>query len=290
MRILRTRFRWSLALAIGAMLVAALPSAFGQGVTEDTLKAITYRDIGPTRQSGRFVDFAVPLQQPSTFYAATGSGGLWKTVNHGQSFEPIFDNEKVVSIGAIAVAPSNPAIVWVGSGEANSSRSTYYGDGVYKSADGGKTWKNMGLKESHHVGAIVIHPKNADVVYVAALGRLYTDNPDRGLYMTRDGGKTWKKALDIKVGARQIGAVDVILNPVNPDTVYASLYDKLRQPWNFQLGGPGSGIYKSTDGGSSWKKLTQGLPGGVLGKIGLTIYPKNPGSSTPSSRTATSPT
>ena len=276
MRMTRKHFLRIVVLLLAAIPLLGLANAYGQAVTEDFFKAITYRDIGPTRQSGRFVDFAVPPQQPSTFYAATGSGGLWKTVNHGQSFEPIFDNEKVVSIGAIAVAPTNPNIVWVGSGEANSSRSTYYGDGVYKSTDGGKTWKNMGLRESHHIGAIVIHPKNADIVYIAALGHLYSDNPDRGLYMTRDGGRTWKKALDIKVGTRQIGAVDVVLDPANPDNVYASLYDKLRQPWNFQLGGPGSGIFKSADGGSSWKKLDKGLPGGVLGKIGLAIYPKNP--------------
>ncbi len=273
---LQARLKLSVVLGLSAAAFLGLASAFGQTVNEDMLKSIAYRDIGPTRQSGRFVDFAVPLQQPSTFYAATGSGGLWKTVNHGQTFDPIFDNEKVVSIGAVAAAPTNPNIVWVGSGEANSSRSTYSGDGVYKSVDAGKSWKNMGLKESHHIGKIVVHPRNADVVYVAALGHLYSDNPDRGLYLTRDGGQTWKKALDIKVGTRQIGAVDVVIDPVNPDIVYASLYDKLRLPWTFQIGGPGTGIYKSTDGGSSWNKLSQGLPGGVLGRIGLTIYPKNP--------------
>jgi photosystem II stability/assembly factor-like uncharacterized protein len=252
-----------------------LANAFGQSVSEDFLKTITFRDIGPSRQGVRFTDFAVPLQQPYTFYAATGSSGLWKTANNGQTFEPIFENEKVVSIGDIAVAPSNPNIIWVGSGEANSSRSTYYGDGMYKSTDAGKTWKNMGLKESHHIGRIVIHPTNPDIVYVAVLGHLYTDNPDRGLYMTRDGGKTWVKALDVKVGGLAIGAVDVVMDPKNSNVLYAATYDKLRQDWNFQIGGPGSGIHKSTDGGRTWKKLGGGLPGGILGRIGLTIYPKN---------------
>jgi hypothetical protein len=131
---------------------------------EEVLKGISYRSIGPTRQSGRFVDFAVPLQQPRTFYAATGSGGLWKTVNNGQTFDPIFDNETVYSIGGIAVAPSDTNILWVGTGEANNSRSTYWGDGIYKSTDAGKTWTNMGLKESHHIGRIVVHPSNPDIV------------------------------------------------------------------------------------------------------------------------------
>jgi len=256
--------------------VLCLTNTFGQAVSEDMLKTITYRDIGPSRQGVRFTDFAVPLQLPYTFYAATGSSGLWKTVNYGHTFEPIFENEKVISIGDIAVAPSNPDIVWVGSGEANSSRSTYYGDGMYKSTDAGKTWKNMGLKESDHIGRIIIHPTNPDIVYVAALGHLYTDNPDRGLYMTRDGGKTWVKSLAVNVGSRAIGAVDVVIDPKNSNVLYAATYDKLRQDWNFQLGGPGSGIHKSTDGGRTWKKLGGGLPGGILGRIGLTIYPKNP--------------
>jgi photosystem II stability/assembly factor-like uncharacterized protein len=275
MRFLRSYFKVFMVVFLAAFPLISLANLYGQALSEDFFKAITYREIGPTRQSGRFSDFAVPLQQPYTFYAATGSGGLWKTVNNGQSFEPIFDNEKVFSIGDIAVAPSNPNIVWVGTGEANTSRSTYYGDGVYKSTDAGKTWKNMGLKESHHIGRIIIHPTDPNIVYAAALGHLYSPNPDRGLYMTRDGGKTWIKSLDVKVGGRAIGAVDVVMDPKNSNVVYASTYDKHREPWNFQLGGPGSGIHKSTDGGKSWKKLAGGLPAGILGRIGLTIYPRN---------------
>jgi photosystem II stability/assembly factor-like uncharacterized protein len=242
----------------------------------DVLKGIPYRSIGPTRQSGRFVDFAVPLQQPNTFYAATGSGGLWKTVNNGQTFDPIFDNEKVFSIGDIAVAPSDPNTLWVGTGEANNSRSTYWGDGLYKSTDAGKTWVNMGLKESHHIGRIVIHPANPDIVYVAALGHLFTENPERGVYKTTDGGKTWTKSLDVTDQGRNIGCVDLVMDPGNPDTLYASAYDRLRKPWTYQVGGPGSGVYKTTDAGKTWSKLAGGLPGGILGRIGLAVYPKNP--------------
>jgi photosystem II stability/assembly factor-like uncharacterized protein len=265
-------------LAALALLIPFLGIAdvYGQTVPEELLKTVSYRDIGPTRESGRFVDFAVPLQQKHTFYAAAASGGLWKTVNNGQTFEPIFDYEKSFSIGDVAVAPSNPSILWVGSGEANNSRTTYYGDGVYKSVDGGKTWKNMGLPESHHIGRVVIHPTNPDIVYVAALGHLYSENKDRGLYKTADGGKTWTKSLDVVEGGRNIGCTDVVLDPKNPDVLLAATYDRLRKFWTYNIGGPGSGIHKSTNGGKSWKKLTKGLPGGLLGRIGLGLYPKNP--------------
>lgn len=239
----------------------------------ELLDFLSYREIGPAKQSGRIVDLAVPLSQPYTFYVASASGGLWKTVNNGTTFEPIFDNENVISIGDIAVAPSNPEIVWVGTGEANNSRSSYWGDGVYKSADGGKSWKNMGLEESHHIGRIVIHPKNPDIVYVAALGHLYSFNEERGLYKTIDGGQTWKKVLYI---SEKVGVVDVAMNFSEPDILFAASYDKQRLPWHFEEGGPGSGIYKSVDGGESWEKLDGGLPEGKIGRIGLDIYQKDP--------------
>lgn len=246
-----------------------------QPLSLDLLKNLTYRAIGPTRESGRFIDFAVPEQQPYTFYAATATGGLWKTTNNGITFEPIFDYENVFSIGDMAVAPSDPNIVWVGTGEANNSRSTYWGDGVYKSTDAGKTWKNMGLKESHHIGRVVIHPQNPDIVYVAALGHLYSENPERGLYKTTDGGKTWTKALDVVGGNRTIGVVDVAMDPADPDILYAAAYDRLRKPWTYMLGGPGSGLYKSADAGATWKKLAGGMPTGILGRIGIAVYAKN---------------
>jgi photosystem II stability/assembly factor-like uncharacterized protein len=264
-------------LAFAVLFGAA--TGFAQTPGEEFFTAITYRDIGPCAQGVRFTDFAVPLQQPNTFYAATSSGGLLKSVNNGISYEWIFENEKVISIGDIAVAPSNPNILYLGSGEANSSRSTYWGDGIYKSTDAGKTWKNVGLKETHHIGRIVVHPSNPDVVYVAALGHLYSDNPERGVFITRDGGKTWTKAgfqTNDFSGKRDVGVCDIVMNPNNPDVLYCAAYDKLRKPWTYMIGGPGSAIYKTTDAGRSWKKLGGGLPAGILGRIGLTIYPKNP--------------
>ena len=247
-----------------------------QGLPPDVAKAFKFRAIGPTRQSGRFVDFAVPALEPTTIYAATGSGGLWKSVNNGITWESIFDTQPVVSIGDIAVAATDPKIVWVGTGEHTSSRSTYWGDGVYKSTDAGKTWANMGLPDSHHIGRIVIDPKDPDIVYVAALGHLYSPNDERGVYKTTDGGKTWKKSLEVKADGRMVGAADLVMDPKNPKILYAATYDKERLPWTFNLGGPGGGIYKTTDAGKSWTRLAGGLPTGMLGRIGLDVYAKNP--------------
>ncbi|MQY57138.1 hypothetical protein GH140_02965, partial [bacterium] len=250
---MKNHFKFS-AIIFLFCLVWAFPSDMaGKDVTEDLLKSFDYRATGPTRQSGRFVDFAVPTQHPHTFYAATASGGLWKTTNRGITFEPIFDFEKVFSIGDIAVAPSDPNIVWVGTGEANNSRSSYWGDGMYKSTDAGKTWKNMGLKESHHIGRIIIHPKNPNIIYVAALGHLYSENPERGLYKSTNGGKKWKKVLAVQADGKDIGVVDVAMDPTNPDILYACTYDKERKPWTFNLGGPGSAIYKTTNAGKTWR-------------------------------------
>jgi len=248
----------------------------GQKISEDFLKFFHYREIGPTRQGGRVVAFAVVKQDPHIFYVGAGPGGVWKTVNNGHSFKPIFDNENISSIGDIEVAPTDPNSIWIGTGEANLRNSTYYGNGMYKSTDGGTTWKRMGLEESHHIGRIVIHPENPNVVYVAAQGHLYSENPERGVYKTTDGGKKWMKSLEVVVDSRYIGATDLVMDPSNPEVLYASSYDRRRWAWSFRTAGPGSGIYKTTDGGEFWTKLTNGLPAGMLGKIGLAIYPKNP--------------
>jgi len=268
--------REAAALAGLALVVLTAGGAAAQALSPGMLQSVEYRSIGPTRQSGRFVDFEVPAQQPFTFYAATGSGHLWKTVNNGITFEPLFTNEPVFSIGDIAVAPSNPDILYLGSGEANSSRSTYWGNGVYKSTDGGKTWTNVGLPESHHIGRVVVHPTNPDIVWVAALGHLYSDNEERGIYKTTDGGRAWRKVLGPQVRGRFIGAVDVAMDPSNPQVLYAATYDKVRLPFTFDLGGPGSRVYKSTDGGENWTMLTNGLPAGMLGRIGIGVYLRDP--------------
>jgi photosystem II stability/assembly factor-like uncharacterized protein len=263
-------------MAVAASGLSVPSAASGQTLTKDHLAAFSYRSIGPTRQSGRFVDFAVPSQLPGTFYAATGSGHLWKTENYGLTFEVLFDNEKVYSIGDITVAPSDPNILYLGSGEANNSRSTYWGDGVYKSTDAGKTWTNIGLPESHHIGRIVVHPTDPNTLYVAALGHLYSENRERGLYRTTDGGQSWERVLAPEVRGKTIGVVDVAMDPTNPEVLYAATFDKVRVPFSYDLGGPGSRVYKSTNGGTSWEMLTGGLPQGMLGRIGISIYPRDP--------------
>lgn len=241
----------------------------GQGAS--LMDAIEFREIGPTAQGGRYVDFAVVESDPRVFYAATATGGLWKTVNNGISFTPVFDNQPDYAIGAVAIAQSRPEVVYVGTGESNNSRSTYGGNGVYKSVDGGQTWSKSGLPNAGRIGRIVVHPKNPDIVFVAASGKLYSENPERGVYRSTDGGRTWTKTLDHKVDGREIGAIDVVMDPSNPNHLYAATYDKVRRPWTFGEGGPGSAVFKSTDGGSSWKPLTSGLPTGMLGRIGISI-------------------
>jgi photosystem II stability/assembly factor-like uncharacterized protein len=254
----------------------------GQKLSQDLIQHFHYREIGPTRQGGRIVDIAVPdrSKEPYTFYVAAANGGLWKTVNNGTTFFPIFDHENVFAIGDVAVAPSNPRIVWVGTGEPNNSTTdpyaTYWGDGIYMSGDGGVSWRNMGLRDTHQIGRIVIHPKNPEIVYVAALGHLYSENEERGVYKTTDGGNNWEKSLDIVHQGRYISVVDIVMDAKNPDTLYAASYDRSARPWMFFEGGPGSGIFKTSDGGQSWEKLQDGLPGGAVGRIGLTISPQDP--------------
>ena len=245
-------------LSMGFLFLAQNSS--GQQLSEDFLKPFNYRSIGPTRQGGRVGAIAVSAQDPYTFYVGTASGGLWKSVNDGITFEPVFDHENVIAIGDVAVAPSNQNIVWVGTGEANLRNYSYWGDGIYKSVDGGKTWTNMGLKESNHIGRIAVHPANPNIVYVAAQGHYFSENPERGVYKTTDGGKTWTKSLEVIVDGRYIGATDVVLDPAEPNILYAATYDRIRRPWSFTTAGPGSGIYKTTDGGTTWHKLTTGLP------------------------------
>ena len=248
----------------------------GQELSSDFLKHFRYRELGPTRQGGRVVSFAVSQQDPFVYFVGAGPGGLWKTVNNGNTFESIFDNEETSGIGHVAIAPSDQNIVWVGTGESNLRNSTQYGNGVYKSTDGGKTWSNKGLQKTHHIGKVIIHPENPNVVYVAAQGQYYTDNKERGVYKTTNSGNSWKKVLSIKHGKIHVGVTDLVMDPRDSNVLYATSYQRIRRPWGFSGAGPKSGIYKTVDGGKNWKKLSGGLPSGLLGKIGLAIFPRNP--------------
>ncbi len=266
--------RSALSLLLLAILVASDVS--GQSGPGNVLDWVHYREIGPTRPGGRVVAFAVSSQDPYVFYVGAGPGGLWKTVNNGTTFESIFDNEQTSSIGHVVVAPTDDNIVYIGTGEGNLRNSAYYGDGVYRTNDGGVSWSNVGLRKSGQIGRLVVHPKNPDVVYVAAQGQYYTDNSERGVYKTTNGGQTWEKSLGIVVEGVDVGATDIVMDPRDPDVLYAATYQRIRRPWGFSGSGPGSGIHKTTDGGATWTKLSNGLPGGLIGKIGLTIYPGSP--------------
>ena len=261
-------------LVLLMLLVAADVS--GQSAPRRLLDWVHYREIGPTRQGGRVVAFAVSHQNPYVFYVGAGPGGLWKTINNGTTFASIFDDEQTSSIGDVAVAPSADNIVYVGTGEGNLRNSTYHGDGVYRSDDGGETWSNIGLRESGQIGKLVVHPTDPDIVYVAAQGRYYADNPERGVYKTTNAGASWSRSLGVVADGVAVGAADIVMDPGDPDVLYATTYQRIRRPWGFSGSGPGSGIHKTTDGGQTWTKLSEGLPDGLLGKIGLTIYPRNP--------------
>ncbi|MEO7309542.1 MAG: hypothetical protein ABIX01_04030 [Chitinophagaceae bacterium] len=236
----------------------------------------SFKNIGPAAMSGRVVDIDVNPADPTEFYVAYATGGLWYTVNNGQSFVPIFDSANVIGLGDVAVHwPSRT--IWLGTGEANSSRSSYSGIGVYKSINNGRSWEYMGLPETHHIGKLIIHPTNPDIVWVAALGHLYSPNKERGVYKTIDGGKTWKQTLYVD---ENTGAVEMDINPKNPDELYASMWYKTRRPWNFEESGNTSGIYKSTDGGNTWALVTGGRSGfpqtSGTGRIGMVVSYQHP--------------
>ncbi len=268
------------ATAALAMLLTTTPAA-AQRVGADTahaggpsLAGLHLRSIGPAMISGRIVDIAVDPRRPSTWYVAAASGGLWKTENSGTTWTPVFDHEPVYSIGVVTLDPNDPNVVWVGTGEYNAQRSVAYGDGVYKSEDGGRSWKNMGLKQSEHIGRIVVDPRNSDVVYVAAQGPLFSAGGDRGLYKTTDGGKTWKRVLS---NGDWAGVADVVLDPEHPDRLLAATWQRYRREWGYLAGGPESALWRSTDAGATWTKVTAGLPSGnAVGRYGLALAPGHP--------------
>ncbi len=251
-------------------LEAPLPSVPpAQGVSTSAIPAnvldqIHFRSIGPTKQGGRIMDLGVPdlAKQPFTFYAAASTGGLWKTADNGLTWKPIFDHENINSIGDIAVAHSDPNILWVGTGNAS-----YWGEGMYKSTDGGESWLHMGLEDSLYISRILVHPDNPDVVYAAAVGDWGTDDPSKGIFKTINGGTTWTKSLAVTHDGYHVGAADIVMDPRDPNVLYASSWDR--------NSGAGSGIYKTTDGGNTWTKLTGGLPTGSMDRIGLDIYQSN---------------
>ncbi|HEY5690944.1 MAG TPA: glycosyl hydrolase [Cyclobacteriaceae bacterium] len=237
------------------------------------LSGLTFRSIGPAVTSGRIADFAVNPKNFNEYYVATASGGVWKTTNGGTSYQPIFDSQGSYSIGCVTIDPSNTHIIWVGSGENNNQRSVAYGDGVYKSEDGGSSWKNMGLKTSEHIGRIIVDPSNSNVVYVAAIGPLWKEGGERGVYKTTDGGLSWTPVLKIDP---YTGVNDLIMDPRDPKVLYAAAHQRMRSDYAYISGGPGSGIYKTTDAGSTWEKVNNGLPSSDMGRIGLAISPADP--------------
>ncbi len=247
--------------------VEAAPAP-SESIEPSMLSGLAFRSIGPALTSGRVADFAVNPQNPHEYYVAAASGGVWKTTNAGVTYEPVFDGEGSYSIGVVTLEPGNSNVVWVGTGENNGQRSVGYGDGVYLSRDGGKSWKKMGLENSEHIGRIIVHPTNPAIVYVAAQGPLWSAGGDRGLYKTTNGGESWEKVLAI---SEHTGVSDLVMDPNNPEVLYASAWQRRRHVHSFISGGPESAIYKTTDGGKNWRKLTSGLPAVDLGRIGLAM-------------------
>ena len=269
------RFRFSL---VAICLLTFVASIFAQNGAqtksplETAFSRLEWRSIGPANMGGRIADVEGVPGDPNVVYVASASGGLWKTTNGGVKWTPIFERQGTISIGDIALAPSNPEIVWVGTGESNVRNSVSFGDGVYKSTDGGKTWQHMGLRDSERVSAIAVHPQNPDIVYIGALGHAFGPNEERGVFMTTDGGKTWTKTLYID---NQHGVADLDIDPTNPNILYAGMWSFERKPWTHRSGSEKGGVYKSIDGGRTWNKLTNGLPK-LMGRIGVRVAPSNP--------------
>lgn len=264
----------TLLMAAFAVAAAALPFAQGQDrLNEQTLKGIEFRSIGPGFTSGRIQDVEIDPKNPNVWYVVSAFGGLWKTENRGISFTPIFDDGGSFTLCCLTIDPKDSNVLWLGTGENTSQRSAHFGDGVYKSTDAGKTWKHMGLKNSEHIGEILVDPRNSNVVYVSAQGPLWSAGGDRGLYKTTDGGATWTRVLHV---SEDTGISEIAFQPGKPDVLYASAYQRRRAVGQMIGGGPEGGIYKTTNGGKTWTKLTRGLPTDDMGRAGLAVDPRNP--------------
>ena len=259
------------AMAIGGSDQAAPAAAATPAV--GPLDSLHFRPIGPASMSGRISDVAVYEENPAIYYVATAHGGVWKTRNNGTTFEAQLQDQGLMSVGDVTISQSNPDLVWVGTGESNNRQSTSWGDGVYKSTDGGKTYTNMGLRTSRHIHRIAIDPRDNNIVFVAATGSLWGPGGERGVYRTLDGGKTWKQVLK---GDDDTGANDIVMDPANSQIVYASMYQRRRTACCMNGGGPGSGLFKTTDGGETWTRLKGGIPEGPLGRIAVDVYKRKP--------------
>ena len=259
-----------LLLSLPCLAQRGNPDAPADPMSTATFNGLKLRSIGPAVASGRVTSFAVDPRNPVRYFVGEASGGVWKTVNGGITWTPVFDNEGSYSIGTVALDPKNPNTVWVGTGENNSQRSVSYGDGIYRSDDAGRTWHNLGLKNSEHIARIVIDPRDSNVVYVASQGPLWAPGGDRGVFKTTDGGKTWKNVLTI---GENTGVTDIGIDPTNPDRLVAASYQRRRHQWTLIDGGPESGIYKSDDAGNNWSRVRGGLPMGDIGRIGLSFSP-----------------
>ena len=273
--------RASLLPTLLAALIAGGTSAHGQSqaarpaaVAADPFAGLSFRNIGPAVMGGRIDDVAVLESNPAVFYVGSATGGLWRTTNNGTTWDVLFDDlDDVVSIGDIAIPPNDANTIWVGSGENNNRQSGSWGNGVYKSTDAGRTWKLMGLGASKHIARVIVDPVDHDVVYVAALGSLWGGGRERGVFKTSDGGLTWSNVLFVN---EDTGATELVMDPANNKVLYAATYQRRRATWGFNGGGPGSAIHKSSDAGRTWTKLTDGIPSGPLGRIGLDVYRANP--------------
>lgn len=259
-----------------ALLLLCCAAAQAQPSPEEVLREMRWRNLGPGNFAGRVVDVEALESDFRHVICASASGGVWKSTNAGTTWEPIFENYAAASIGDVALFQRDPNIIWVGTGEANNRNSVAWGDGIYKSTDGGKSFTNVGLRDTYQIAKIALHPSDPNTVYVAAIGNLWSYDGDRGLFKTSDGGKTWTKLTNGLPNDGKTGATDLVMDPSDPNTLYVAFYQRLRRPWRFDSGGPNGGIFKSTDAGRTWQKLTNGLPAGDTGRIGLSVYRQNP--------------